>query len=143
MLSGAFANGAVAYLGAPNFAVDSVADENGVLHRTPGRSMVASYEHLWTPRLKSSLTFSLYGMSMASGQANVGSALATTPFDFQFRVRGSAIQLGSEYLVSPDVALGGEVAVFHDRAQGFYAGLSGGAVNPAYATTRLYLRTFF
>ena len=63
LLQGALARGAIGYLGIPFFATDYVVNGDGDLKETKGYSAVASYEHLWTPTVKSSITYSIFGVS--------------------------------------------------------------------------------
>ena len=79
LLQGAVARGAIGYLGIPFFATDYVANGDGDLHATTGYSAVASYEHLWTPTLKSSITYSIFRTSETSAVEELAPAAPPVP----------------------------------------------------------------
>ena len=78
MLSAAYADGALSYLQVPFFNVDYIADQDGTIRRSKGFSAVVAYEHLWTPTLKSTLSYSYYRTGVTTGLANIN---AVVPFD--------------------------------------------------------------
>jgi hypothetical protein len=95
LLAGAAAQGALDYLGVPRFAPDFVADANGSLRPTRGVSALASYEHVWRPDLRTSMSLSWYGTDTAAG-------------DLRWDVRGYLAQFTVEYMPAPNMLVGAE-----------------------------------
>jgi hypothetical protein len=140
LLQGAVARGAIGYLGIPFFATDYVADADGDLHATTGYSAVASYEHLWTPTLKSSVTYSLFGTSETSGAELLA---PDEPMWFDVKIRGSLLQGGIEDMVQPGLTIGVEGGYTWTTATGNYAGASSAPLSVGFANLAAYVRKFF
>ncbi len=140
MIQGAAARGAIGYLGIPFFATDYVADADGAIHPTVGYSGIASYEHLWTPTLKSTLTYSIFDTSETSGVEDLAPGV---PMWFDVRVWGSQLQAGIEDMLQPDLMVGAEAGYTWTTAKGSYAGASGASLQVGYPTMALYLRKVF
>ncbi len=140
LLQGALASGAIGYLGIPFFATDYVADADGELHPTTGYSGVASYEHLWTPTLKSSVTYSIFGTSETSGAELLAPGV---PMWFDVKVRGSLLQAGIEDMVQPGLVLGAEAGYTWTTATGDYAGASSAPLSVGFPNVAAYIRKFF
>ena len=140
MLTGAYTSGALSYLGMPYFALDYVAEANGRLHLTRGYSTVASYEHLWNPSLKSTLTWSAYRASMHSDLSDI---LNGNLVNFGYRVRGQALQFSTEYMIRPDLMVGGEVSQYHDKATGTFSGIAGAAAKVTNYNLLAYVRKLY
>ncbi len=140
MASAAYTRGAVSYLGAPTFAIDYVAEQNGQLHLTNGWSALGSYEHLWTPFLKSTATLSYYEMGMHSNPSDVGGGVLV---NFDYKVRGLGLQFGTEYMFQPNWMIGVELAQFNDRASGSYSGVPGMPASVRNNNVLAYVRTVY
>ena len=147
MIQGAVARGAIGYLGVPFFATDYVADADGTLHLTHGYSAIASYEHLWTPTLKSTLTYSLFETSQASGMALLAPGIPPfvppVPMWFDVKVRGGELQGGIEDMVQPDLMVGLDASYTWTRAQGDYAGAAAAPVDVRFPAVAAYVRRVF
>ena len=140
LLQGAVARGAIGYLGIPFFATDYVADADGDLRATTGYSAVASYEHLWTTTLKSSLTYSLFGTSETSGAELLA---PDEPMWFDVKIRGSLLQGGIEDMVQPGLTIGVEGGYTWTTATGNYAGASSAPLSVGFANLAAYVRKVF
>lgn len=140
MIQGAVARGATGYLGIPFFATDYVADADGAIHPTLGYSGIASYEHLWTPTLKSSVTYSIFHTSETSGVEDLAPGF---PMSFDVRVRGSQLQAGIEDMVQPDLMVGLEAGYTWTTAVGSYAGASAASVQVGFPGVAVYVRRVF
>ena len=103
LLQVAAARGAIGYLGIPFFATDYVVGGDGDVKLTTGYSAVASYEHLWTPTVKSSITYSIFDTSEASDMEMLG---PDEPMWFDVKVRGSLLQGGVEDMIQPGLTVG-------------------------------------
>jgi hypothetical protein len=134
------ARGAIGYLGIPFFATDYVADADGDLRATTGYSAVASYEHLWTTTLKSSLTYSLFGTSETSGAELLA---PDEPMWFDVKIRGSLLQGGIEDMVQPGLTIGVEGGYTWTTATGNYAGASSAPLSVGFANLAAYVRKVF
>ncbi|MGD0187954.1 MAG: porin [Roseiarcus sp.] len=140
MIQAAAARGTIGYLGIPFFATDYVADADGAIHPTVGYSGIASYEHLWTPTLKSTLTYSIFDTSETSGVEDLAPGV---PMWFDVRVRGSQLQAGVEDMLQPDLMVGAEAGYTWTTASGSYAGASAASLQVGYPTVAVYLRKVF
>jgi hypothetical protein len=140
LLQGAVARGAIGYLGIPFFATDYVADAEGDLHPTTGYSAVASYEHLWTPTLKSSVTYSIFGTSETSGAELLAPGV---PMWFDVKIRGSLLEGGIEDMVQPGLTIGVEGGYTWTTATGNYAGASSAPLSVGFANLAAYVRKVF
>jgi hypothetical protein len=136
----AAARGAMGYLGIPFFATDYVASGDGDIHLTEGYSMVASYEHLWTPTLKSSVTYSLFSTSEAS---NVELLAPNEPMWFDVKIHGALLQGGIEDMVQPGLTVGGEAGYTWTSATGEYAGAASAPIGVRFPDLAAYVRKVF
>ncbi len=152
MISGAYANGAVSYLGMPFFASDYVADADGTLHLSQGASALISYEHLWTPFVKSTLTFSGYDVRSSSGLASLTAVSPTVTqqtqftsglFNFRYHVRGWAAQFGNEIAPESGLIFGAEVNYTHDTAKAVYSGVAANPVTVGIWSGAAYVKRLF
>ena len=137
MVTAAYSKGALSYLGIPYFALDNVTEASGLIHRTTAFSAIVAYEHVWTPALKSTVTFSIYRAAMHSSPSDLGNG---NLFNFAYRVRGSQLQVGTEYMIRPDVMIGAELSEVWDKARGRYVGLRGAPLKVALPNALIYLR---
>lgn len=140
MIQGAVAKGAIGYLGIPFFATDYVADADGSIHPTTGYSGIVSYEHLWTPTLKSMLTYSIFDTSETSGVEPLAPGV---PMWFDVKVRGSQLQAGIEDMVQPDLTVGLDAGYTWTTASGTYAGASALTQQVGFPNVAVYLRKVF
>ena len=134
------ARGAIGYLGIPFFATDYVVGGDGDLHETTGYSAVASYEHLWTPTVKSSVTYSIFGTSEASNMELLG---PNEPMWFDVKVRGALLEGGIEDMVQPGLTIGAEAGYTWTTATGNYAGASSAPLSVSFPNVAAYVRKFF
>lgn len=109
LLSGAYARGALDYLGIPRFGTDYVADVDGKIAQTSGYSAVLSYEHVWKPNFKTTIGYSIF-------------ALKSAMMNFNFKVSGSVAQIGAEYMAAPGLMVGAELDYYRDSVRGTYFG---------------------
>jgi hypothetical protein len=140
LLQVAAARGAIGYLGIPFFATDYVVGGDGNLKETTGYSAVASYEHLWTPTVKSSITYSIFGTSEASDMELLG---PNEPMWFDVKVRGALLQGGIEDMIQPGLVLGAEAGYTWTTATGNYAGASSAPLSVSFPDVAAYVRKFF
>ncbi|MBV1708110.1 MAG: porin [Hyphomicrobiales bacterium] len=152
MVTAAYSRGALAYLGMPFFATDYVADADGTIHLSSGYSALVSYEHLWTPFVKSTFTFSGYDARMSSGLANLAavspSVTAATGFtggmfNFTYRVRGWGAQFGNEFTPANGLVFGSEVNYTHDQIRAIYAGVPGNPMAVNIWSGTVYVKRLF
>ena len=140
MLQVAATHGAIGYLGIPFFATDYVVNGDGDVKETAGYSAVASYEHLWTPTLKSSITYSIFGTSEASNAELLG---PNEPMWFDVKVRGALLQGGIEDMVQPGLTIGVEAGYTWTTATGDYAGAPSAPLSVGFPNVAAYVRKFF
>ncbi len=140
LLQVAAARGAIGYLGIPFFATDYVAGGDGDVKATTGYSAVASYEHLWTPTVKSSITYSIFGTSESSDVELLGPNL---PMWFDVKVRGALLEGGLEDMIQPGLTVGAEAGYTWTTATGNYAGASSAPLSVAFPNVAAYVRKFF
>ena len=106
-----------------------------------GYSGIASYEHLWTPTLKSTLTYSIFDTSETSG---VEDRLAPgVAMWFDVRVRGSQLQAGVEDMLQPDLMVGAEAGYTWTTADGVYAAIPAAPLPVSFPGVAAYVRTVF
>lgn len=110
LLSGAVADGAIDYLGIPKFTTDYITDRDGSVVKTRGASAVVSYEHVWSPGLKTALSLSLY-------------ATETDVTNLKWQTRGLLAQAGVEYMPSANFVIGTELSYTADKAKYTYRAL--------------------
>jgi hypothetical protein len=140
LLQVAAARGAIGYLGIPFFATDYVASGDGDTHLTEGYSAVASYEHLWTPTLKSSITYSLFSTSEASAAELLA---PNVPMWFDVKIHGALLQGGIEDMVQPGLTVGGEAGYTWTTATGDYAGAASAPLGVRFPDIAAYVRKVF
>ena len=136
----AAARGAIGYLGIPFFATDYVVGGDGDLKVTTGYSAVVSYEHLWTPTLKSAITYSVFGTTEASNLEMLG---PNEPMWFDVKVRGALLQGGVEDMIQPGLTLGAQAGYTWTTATGNYAGASSAPLSVGFPNVAAYVRKFF
>lgn len=130
MVSGAAADGALDYLGIPSFAPDYIADAAGSIRKTKGVSAIASYEHVWRPDLRTSVSFSAYRTSSGAD-------------DLRWASRGYLGQVTVEFMPIPNLILGAELNHFFDAVRAEDS-LSEGPLEQADLDRFLvYMRRFF
>ncbi len=107
LVTGAIAEGALDYLGIPLNAPDYIRDESGELRLSSGVSGLVSYEHYWSPRIRSAATVSAYRTT-------------TDTEALQWNSRGFWVTVGSDYRPAPGLTLGVDVTYYEDvvRAEG-------------------------
>ena len=147
-LTFAAAEGAMGYLGIPFFAPDYVVSSSGAVERSTGWSAVAAYEHLWAPRWKSTLSYSMFSVNMGSpteALINIPPEveMPTPVFDFDITVTGSVLQGGVEHAVSPGLTAGLEVGYTWTKAEGSYGGNKARDLEVSYPHVGFYLRRSF
>jgi hypothetical protein len=140
LLQFAAARGAMGYLGIPFFATDYVANGDGDIHLTEGYSMVTSYEHLWTPTLKSSITYSLFSTSEASSMELLA---PDEPMWFDVKIHGALLQGGIEDMLQPGLTVGGEAGYTWTTATGMYAGAEAAPLSVRFPNLAAYVRKVF
>ncbi|WP_306119426.1 MULTISPECIES: porin [unclassified Roseitalea] len=112
IVSGAYAEGGVSYLGGLPFASDYLVDGDGTLVKTRGYSLLASYEHVWRNDLKSTATVS-------------GISLATKANTLEWKPSGILASLGSEYMPAPGLQVGLDGSYYVDIGKADYYGVEG------------------
>jgi len=145
-LTVAAAEGAMGYLGIPFFAPDYVVSSSGTVERSTGWSAVAAYEHIWAPRWKSTLSYSMFSVNMGSpGEAIIPPEfnMPAPMVDFDITVTGSVLQGGVEHMLSPGLTAGLEVGYTWTKAEGSYAGDKARDLEVSYPHVGIYLRRSF
>ncbi|HWT29504.1 MAG TPA: porin, partial [Propylenella sp.] len=101
LITGAVAEGALDYLGIPLNAPDYIREDNGDLRLSTGISGLVSYEHYWSPRIRSAVTVSAYRTK-------------TDTDALQWNSEGFWVTVGSEYIPVPGLTLGLDVTYYED-----------------------------
>lgn len=127
LVTGAYGEGALDYLGIPRFNSDYVIDADGRIVLSKGFSGLVSYEHLWTSRFKTAATLALYRTT-------------ATLRDFDWSVEGGVAQVGAEYNPTNGLYVGAQLAYYFDQAQAHYFEVPGSQVPVNYWQAMLYLR---
>jgi len=127
LVTGAYAKGALGYLGIPNFGTDYVTDLNGRIEKTTGYSAIVSYEHVWRPNFKTMLAVSSY-------------SLGADMVNYKHRVRGMLAQVGAEYMPVPGLMVGVEGDYFRDSVKGTYFGVQAPREKVDFFTAFAYIR---
>lgn len=144
IVTGTIGQGAQSYLGIPFFAPDYVADENGAVRMTRGKTWLASYEHIWRPNLKSTFAISRYYTRTVSGIANgcinQVACGAIIPFNFDFRSSGTLYQVGTEYMPVSNLMLGAKLEYYRDRMKGFNLGVPQANSKVDFFNASIYVR---
>jgi len=141
MVSAAGGQGALGYLGIPFMGLDYVASSTGVIQRSPGESLIVSYEHLWMPTLKSSLTFSWFQTYLQSAPETI--LPWAPPLGFETSVRGSRLQASLETMPAPGLTLGLESAYTWSDANGQYNNLPAAPVVVGFPNLVAYIKKAF
>jgi len=145
-LTFAAAEGAMGYLGIPFFAPDYVVSSSGAVERSTGWSAVAAYEHIWAPRWKSTLSYSMFSVNMGSPAEAIIPPEFNMPapaVDFDITVTGSVLQGGVEHMLSPGLTAGLEVGYTWTKAEGSYGGNKARDLEVSYPHVGFYLRRSF
>jgi hypothetical protein len=101
MASAAVADGAVGYLGMPAFATDFIKGADGRVRHTQGATGIVSYEHIWGPTVKTTMSFSVFGSR-------------TKMPELDWRTFGTLTQLGLEAMPSRGLTIGMELNLYRD-----------------------------
>lgn len=145
-ITAAMAEGAVGYLGIPFFAPDYVVSSGGKIERSTGWSAVAAYEHIWAPKWKSTLSYSLFNVNLESPAEPIIPAEFNMPspmVNFDLEVTGSVLQAGLEHMLAPGMTAGVEVGYTWTEAEGSYAGAKARDLEVSYPHVGVYLRRSF
>lgn len=121
MVAVAGSQGALAYLGIPYMALDYVSDSYGALQRSSGQSLLASYEHLWTPLFKTAVTGAVFQTFMQSAPEDLGLMARLPAFGFSNQVRGQRVAGNAEYWMGDGWALGVDVGYTWTTVNGQYS----------------------
>ncbi|HEX2257789.1 MAG TPA: porin [Afifellaceae bacterium] len=105
LITGAVAKGALDYLGIPLNAPDYIREDSGELRLSTGVSGLVSYEHYWSPKVRSAVTISAYRTK-------------TDTEALQWNSEGFWVTLGSEYIPVPGLTLGLDVTYYEDEVRG-------------------------
>lgn len=130
VVSAAYAEGAIDYLGMPNFSTDYIMEGDGRLRKTTGLSGLVAYEHFWTPRLRSVLS--------ASGFSAV---TETSPFDW--KTYGWLGQAALEYTPVPGLTFGTETNYYLDAVRSKRGGQNDPLARVGFMTALIYARSRF
>jgi hypothetical protein len=101
VVTGAYARGALDYLGIPSNAPDYIRDELDSLRLSQGYSGLVSYEHFWSPEIRTAATASFYRTRTEAGSLD-------------WNTEGFWLTLGTEYIPVPGFNLGLDVTYFRD-----------------------------
>lgn len=112
LLTGSYADGAIGYLGIPFFATDFIVSPAAGIARTTGYALLASYLHIWSPRLTSALSASYY-------------RTRTRAAPFLWRTEGVLAQVNTEFTPVEGLVLGAELSYARDRLQGTLGAVAG------------------
>lgn len=126
----AYAEGALSYLGAFPFATDYVVDSDATLVRTKGYSLLASYEHVWSDRFKSTLTVS-------------GISTRTKTREMLWAPSAVLATAGVEYMPASGLTVGLEGNYYRDMARARYFGIDGEKSVAEFAKVKMYARRKF
>jgi hypothetical protein len=130
IFTGAYAEGAVAYLGDTPFATDYIVDVDGKIVRTTGYSLMGSYEHVWRDNLKSTLTVSAISTRSQTR-------------DLLWKPTSILASAGLEYLPVPGLSVGLEGDYYADIGRARYFGLDGEKSQAEFAKLKMYVRRQF
>lgn len=130
LLSAAYADGAMAYLGHLPFLTDYVVDADGTIAKTSGFSLLASYEYLWSPRFKTMATVS-------------GLFAKTKTRDLEWTPAGIMASLGAEYSPVAGMRIGIEGIYYRDFARAKYLGVKGERSVASLTKLKTYLARSF
>lgn len=130
IFAGAYAEGALSYLGNMPFATDYVIDVDGAIVRTSGYSLMASYEHVWRDNLKSTVTLS-------------GISTRTETRDLLWKPMSLLATAGVEYLPAPGLSVGMEGNYYVDMARARYFGVDAEKSQTEFAKLKMYVRRQF
>lgn len=130
LLSAAYADGAMAYLGNLPFVTDYVVDANGKIVKTSGFSLLASYEYLWSPRFKTMATVS-------------GLLARTKTRDLEWTPTGIMASVDAEYSPFAGSRLGIEGNYYRDIGRAKYLGIKGERSTASLAKLKTYLARSF
>jgi hypothetical protein len=105
----AHASGALGYLGVPRFAVDYAVSASGAITLSEGTAANLSYEHLWSPRMRSAISMGVFQTQMDTGS----SALPQITFDTtgvslgqSVKTRGARLSVGTEWALEDGGRIG-------------------------------------
>ncbi|AZG77465.1 porin [Methylocystis rosea] len=141
MLSATATQGALSYLGMPYMSIDYVSSSTGTIQRSSGQSLMASYEHLWTPVFKTSITGAAFQSYMGSAPEFLG--FGNAAFGFNTQVRGQRVVGNAEYWAGEGWAFGLEGGWTWSQANGQYLGGRGLPVAVNFPNVLTYMRKAF
>lgn len=143
MVSATASQGALAYLGIPYMSIDYVASSYGAISRTSGQSFMGSYEHLWTPYFKTSITGAAFQTYMGSSPEMLSAFGLFMPMGFNTQVNGQRVIGNAEYWAGDGWALGLEGGWTWSQAKGQYIGGAGRTASVDFPNVLTYLRKAF
>lgn len=143
MLSANASQGALAYLGIPYMSIDYIAGSYGNIQRTSGQSIMGSYEHLWTPFFKTSITGGAFQTYMGSAPEYLSVIGAVFPMGFNTQVTGQRALGNAEYWAGDGWAIGLEGGWTWSQAKGQYIGGAGRTASVDFPNILTYLRKAF
>lgn len=126
----AYADGALSYLGAFPFATDYIVDADATLARTKGYSLLASYEHVWGERLKSTVTVS-------------GISTRTRTRELLWAPSSIMATAGVEFMPATGLTVGFEGNYYRDMATAQYFGVQGESSTADFSKIKAYARRTF
>jgi hypothetical protein len=141
MLSATATQGALSYLGIPYMSIDYVSSSTGTIQRSSGQALMGSYEHLWTPVFKTSITGAAFQTFMGSAPEFLG--FGNVAFGFNTQVRGQRVVGNAEYWAGEGWAFGLEGGWTWSQANGQYLGGRGLPVAVNFPNVLTYMRKAF
>lgn len=120
MMSVSVAQGALGYLGMPDFAVDYTVNGDGNMDLSRGASGLVSYMHMLDERTKLALTASGFWSKMTIDETQlVERSEIAFAIGQEVEVTGAKVQAGIERVVRPDLLVGAEASYTWTTATGF------------------------
>jgi len=120
MMSVSVAQGALGYLGMPNFAIDYTVDGDGDMNLSKGASALVSYMRMLDERTKLALTASGFWSKMTIDETQL---VERPEIEFalgqEVEVAGAKVQAGIERVMRPDLMVGAEASYTWTTATGF------------------------
>lgn len=145
LASVAYANGAMDYLGIPDFAVDYIARQDGTLDLSEGVSAVGSYEYPFSPTLRGIVSGSGFYVNMGSEGHLLpsGPGLPLTKLGYDMNVYGAKFQLSLEKVLSTTTFIGAEASYNWTKADGAYNELDTDGTTVQYPEIKAYFTKRF
>ncbi len=141
MASVAVAEGALGYLGVPNFVVDYTADAESDIKLSKGVSGLISYMQMLDDKTKVAVTGSAFWANMGVNETTLWTSLPNCEFtlDQDVDVWGAKVQIGLERRLKPNLAVGGEASYTWTTVQGTYDGYDADKVSVDYPEIKAYV----